>query len=128
MFERLFAALAMVMGGIFYGFMLGHITSTITGRDLNRAAYNDRLERVRAWLHYHHELPIVLRRRVKRYFQQHLTLKPALDDSVILNDLSPALATDICYFLAPEEMRCNLLFKNLPMSIFAQIMPILENT
>merc|ERR1719487_1578026 len=73
--ERWYATLAMVLGGAFYGYMIGMISSTIATRDRNAAAYSERMDQVRAWLYYHTELPKTLRRRIKRYFQKHLTLK-----------------------------------------------------
>lgn len=126
--ERLCAMFSMVLGAGFYAYVVGNITATITSRDLNASAYHDRLEKIRAWLAFHTELPLSLRRRAKKYFQQHLMQKTAIEDCVILNDLSPALSHDICYFLAPEEVRANQLFKDMPLSCFSLITPILERT
>merc|ERR1712176_1745788 len=104
----------MVFGGLFYCFMVGKITSTISDRDLNVAAYQERMRLILSWLHHHVELPPSLRRRIKRFFQKHLTQKCAMDDIAIINDLSPALAHDVSFFLIHEEVRCNILFHNLP--------------
>lgn len=126
--ERLYAICAMVVGGSYYGYMIGLIGSTIATRDRNAAAYAERMDQVRAWLYYHTELPKTLRRRIKRYFQKHLTAKAATDDTAIINDLSPALTHDVSFFLIHESVRCNVLFHNLPNSALAQLMPILEAT
>jgi voltage-gated potassium channel len=125
-FERWYCFVAMAIGGAFYGYMIGQISSTISARDLNAAAYTQRMESVRSWLYYHEELPISLRRRIKRHFQRHLTQKSATEDATIINDLSPALVHDVTFFLVPNEVRCNVLFHNLPNSVLAQIMTILE--
>lgn len=124
--ERAYSTIAMVIGGSFYGYMVGRIGSTIAARDRNAAAYTERMEQVRSWLYYHSELPVTLRRRVKRYFQRHLTETAAVDDTAIISDLSPALVHDVSFFLIHEQVRSNVLFHNLPNSALAQLIPALE--
>merc|ERR1740130_1134617 len=86
------------------------------------------MDQVRAWLSYHSELPKVLRQRIKRYFQKHLSQKAATDVIVIINDLSPALVHDVSFFLIHEQVRCNVLFHNLPNSAIGELLPLLEHT
>jgi CRP-like cAMP-binding protein len=126
--ERWFAIACMVVGGAFYGYLIGMIGSTIMSSDRNAAAYKERMDQVRSWLFYHTELPKTLRRRIKRHFQKHLSEKAATDDTHIINDLSPALVHDVSYFLIHEQVRTNLLFHNLPNNALSQLMPILERT
>jgi CRP-like cAMP-binding protein len=125
-FERWYATLAMVVGGAFYGYMIGMVSSTIALRDRNAAAYMERMSHVRAWLDHHTELPKSLRWRIKRYFEKHLAQKAVVEDSVILNDLSPALSLDLSYFLMNEQVRLSVLFHDLPNSALAHLLPILE--
>lgn len=124
--HRWSAIVVMVLGSGFYGYLIGTLCNTIAARDRNQAAYHERMEEVRSWLLYHTELPRTLRRRVKRYFQKHLSQKASTDDLVIVNDLSPALSQDVSYFLIDVHVRCNVLFHNLPNSALATLMPILE--
>jgi CRP-like cAMP-binding protein len=126
--ERTYTVLIMLLGGFFYGYIVGEMSGIIASRDLNTRAYYERMEQVVSWLAYHTELPKQLRRRIKKYFTKHLTQKAATDDGTILNDLSPSLMHDVSFFLVREEVRTNHLFHSLPNSIFSQIMPILENT
>jgi len=46
----------------------------------------------------------------------------------IVNDLSPALVQDVSYFLINDQVRCSILFHDLPNSALAHLMPILEQT
>merc|ERR1719158_2491385 len=102
------------------------ISSAIALRDRNGAAYNERMSQVHAWLCHHSELPASLRRRIKHYFEKHLTQRAAVEDTAIINDLSPALIQDVSYFLINEQVRCSVLFHDLPNSALAHLMPILE--
>lgn len=125
-FERWYATLGMVIGGAFYGYMIGTISSTIALRDQNAVAYNERMSHVRAWLDHHTELPQTLRYRIKRYFERHLSQKAVVEDTAIINDLSPALVQDVSFFLIHEHVRCSVLFHDIANSALAHLMPILE--
>jgi len=126
--ERCYATLSMVIAGAFYGYLIGMIGSTIATQDRNAAAYSERMEEIRSWLFYHSDLPKTLRKRIKHYFQKRLTQKAAIEDSAVIDHLSPALLHDVSFFLIPEQVRCNALFSNLPNSALVEILPILDTT
>eukprot|EP00928_Gymnodinium_smaydae_P034800 TRINITY_DN24588_c0_g2_i2.p1 TRINITY_DN24588_c0_g2~~TRINITY_DN24588_c0_g2_i2.p1 ORF type:complete len:773 (+),score=122.89 TRINITY_DN24588_c0_g2_i2:40-2358(+) len=126
--ERVYAMAAMIIGGIFYGYIIGCMTSIISDMDLNTRAYAERMELVHAWLDYHGEIPKVLRRRIRRHFKSHLSNKTAVDDTSIVKDLSPDLRADAAYFLIHEEVRCNPVFRELPNSALASLLDIFEKT
>jgi len=123
--ELIYATGAMVVGGSFYGYIVGKISSSISALDLSAQAYYNRMEEVNAWLEYHTELPRSLRRRIRSYFKTSLSMKSAVPDSMIIDDLSPQLVHDVSFFLVQDEIRSNSLFANLPESALSQLMPIL---
>merc|ERR1719426_324202 len=86
--ERLYTTFAMVLGGAFYGYVVGSITSMVSNNDLNASAYYDRMDLIHAWLS-HHKLPMVKKRTVRRYFKAYLTEKSAVSEADIWHDLSP---------------------------------------
>merc|ERR1719181_1827028 len=102
------------------------ISTTVSDRDKNGTAYAERMGQVQAWLIHHSELPKILKRRIKRYFQKHLTHRSAVDDTSIILDLSPALVQDVSAYLIPEELRTSTLSHQLPNSALVQLLPILE--
>jgi CRP-like cAMP-binding protein len=126
--ERFYTIGAMIIGGCFYGFMIGKISSTIAARDLNAAAFTERMQLVHSWLEYHSEIPRSLRRRIKKYFINHLNKKGAADDIAIMNDLSPSLVHDVSFFLVQEEVRCNVLFHSLPSGAVGQLLSLIGKT
>lgn len=122
--ERAYAVLAMVVGGCFYAYVVGSVSSIITAGDINSSAYQERIGLVQAWLNFHDELPRDLRRRIRRHFKDLLIQKTALDDNAVLNDLSPELRTDVAIFLVPVDVRDNTLFIGFPTNAFARLMLI----
>lgn len=123
--ERIYAMLAMVVGGSFYGYIIGSISLLVSTNDLNTRAFCEKMDLVQAWLE-HHQLPVHLRRRVRRYFKAYFTTKSALDESAIMNDLSPDLRGDIGKHLIHDCVRHQPLFKDLPSGVLALLVPVLN--
>merc|ERR1739848_726547 len=51
--ERAYAMLAMVVGGAFYGYIVGSVTSIISDTDLNTRAYFEQMDLVQSWVDGH---------------------------------------------------------------------------
>ena len=107
--ERVFAMLAMCIGGGFYGYVIGVIASLVAMSDANEAAYLERMKHLRSWL-AHHEFPRDLHRRVRRYYKEHFEERSALDEQRILRDLNDELREEVVDFLLPPAFADNYLF------------------
>merc|ERR1719272_1695034 len=59
--ERLFATLSMMVGGAFYGYVVGAINSMVSNSDLNSSAFHGRMDLIYAWMN-HHRFPNVMKR------------------------------------------------------------------
>jgi CRP-like cAMP-binding protein len=124
--ERLFASGAMMIGGIFYGCMIGRISAAIAARDGATSADTERMRMVRAWLAYHSEFPKSLKRRIKRHFQKQLQKTAGDNDILMIKELPLSLQHDVSFFVLHEDVRCNLLFYNLPTGALEHVMSVLE--
>jgi len=111
--ERAYAMLAMVIGGSYYGYVIGEIASIIAHRDLYTAAYSQLMDLILAWLH-HHQFPSGLRSRVQHYFRAFLSQHSAIDETAIVNDLSAALRRECKDYMIHDNIRCNALLDGLP--------------
>jgi len=123
--ERACAMLAMVIGGGFYGYVIGTISAVVATRDLNEAAYYDRMDLVSAWID-HHDFPKLLRTTIRRYFRDHLAKKSAAGEAEIYDDLSPSLREDVCKYLIKDEVIHNPVFDGLPISTIVRMQKILH--
>eukprot|EP00438_Fugacium_kawagutii_P028278 Skav229514 [mRNA] locus=scaffold842:138804:148943:- [translate_table: standard] len=123
--EKMFTMFSMIIGGAFYGYVVGNISVILASRDVNRQAHKQRLHLIHAWLH-HHKFPLGLRTRLWVYYKTLVKNKAALDDSAIFNELSPELRSDVAQYLVPLELLNHLLFQNIPSSAIVRLVPILQ--
>eukprot|EP00928_Gymnodinium_smaydae_P099194 TRINITY_DN9397_c0_g4_i1.p1 TRINITY_DN9397_c0_g4~~TRINITY_DN9397_c0_g4_i1.p1 ORF type:complete len:745 (+),score=88.97 TRINITY_DN9397_c0_g4_i1:61-2235(+) len=126
--ERIYAMLAMIVGGSFYGYIIGSITSVVTDMDIDARTFSERMDVVEAWLDHHGQLPSVLRRRIRRHFREQLSAKTSVDDRQIVGDLSPELRADAAYFIIHGSVRKNPVFADLPNSAMATFVDVLKST
>jgi len=123
--ERLYSMFAMIVGGSFYGYIIGSMTSVITDMDVDARAFNDRMEMLDAWLEFHEQIPTLLKRRIRRHFRRQLREKTSVDDAMIIKDLSPELRADASSFVIHVEVRRNPVFRDLPNSALGSLVEVL---
>jgi len=126
--ERGYAMLAMIIGGAFYGYIVGCVTSIVSDMDLNARAFYDRMDLIQSWLDCHEDIPKLLRRRARKHFKVTLCLKSAIDDSSVVGELSPELRADIAFFIIHEQVRKNPMFKEISNSALANLVDVLQKT
>jgi len=119
--ERIYAIVAMMIGGSFYGYVIGVVTTILSEHDMNQRAFMERMEVVLQWLNNHHELTPQLRRRIWRHFKDFLTSAKAVEDAIILNDLPPQLCNDVSMALLKDSVRHAPLFANLSIRALSRI-------
>jgi len=124
--ERIYAIFAMIIGGGFYGYVVGSITSVISTSDANAQKYNEQMDLIQAWIEHHKELPKPLARRIRRHVKQSLLEKAALEDSYVLFYLSPELRCEVSRYVISEEVRDNQLFEGMPATVIAKLVPIIQ--
>eukprot|EP00931_Biecheleriopsis_adriatica_P055540 TRINITY_DN3286_c1_g1_i3.p1 TRINITY_DN3286_c1_g1~~TRINITY_DN3286_c1_g1_i3.p1 ORF type:complete len:675 (+),score=117.63 TRINITY_DN3286_c1_g1_i3:124-2148(+) len=122
--ERVFAVIAMVVGGIFYGIVVGSISSIVTEQDLNTSAFHNRMDRIYAWT-VHHKLPRQARVEVCRYFRHFLKHRSAIDEAEVWEELTPDLQQELGNYIVHEDVRYNPLFDHISLSAVVKLQSIL---
>jgi hypothetical protein len=107
--ERMYTIAAMVVGGAFYGYVVGAITSMVSSNDLNTTAYYDRMDNIQAWLS-HHKLPIEMKRTLRRYFKAYHSERSAAAYHRVWLDLSPELQREVGDYIMSDDVKHNPLF------------------
>lgn len=123
--ERLYAMVAMVIGGSFYGYVIGNISALVTTSNLHQNAVNHRMDLVSEWCDHHH-FTKPLRRRILSYFRVYLNNTMSIDESDILKDLPAELKLEVGKCLVPDLVRYNPLFQEVPAGAIARLSPILR--
>jgi len=123
--ERGFTTCAMMVGGSFYGYVVGAITSVVSNSDLNSSAYYERMDLIYAWLN-HHRLPVELARTLRKYFKSYLAEKTAINEAQVFADLSHELQREVGAYLINENVTNNPLFDGIGISSAVQLQSILK--
>merc|ERR1712232_463349 len=118
--------LAMVLGGAFYGYIIGSVTSVICETDANKRVYYERMDLIQSWLDRNDKVPKMLRRRIRKHFKQALSAKTAMEDREVVVQLSPELRDDTVFFIMDDSVRTNEMFTKIPNSALATILTILH--
>lgn len=123
--ERVFTLTAMVVGGGFYGYVVGSICAMVSTSDLNTTAFYDRMELIHAW-QSHHKLPFPMRKRLRRYFKIFFREKAAVSESDIWRDLTPELQREVGAYIISDDVVANPLFDGLTMGTVVRLQSILQ--
>lgn len=124
--ERAYAMFAMVVGGAFYGYIIGSVTSIVSDMDVNSRAFFTRMDELAGWLDAHEDIPKVLRRRVRKHFKMIFKERCALEDSAVMSELSPQLRGEMAFFIIHECVRCNPMFSGTPSGVLANLVEIVQ--
>eukprot|EP00930_Biecheleria_cincta_P001400 TRINITY_DN102540_c0_g1_i1.p1 TRINITY_DN102540_c0_g1~~TRINITY_DN102540_c0_g1_i1.p1 ORF type:complete len:685 (+),score=114.50 TRINITY_DN102540_c0_g1_i1:23-2056(+) len=124
--ERLLTIVAMVVGGAFYGIVVGSISSLVAQSDLNASAFYERMDLIYAWSE-HNDLPRRLRILVCRYFRHHFSQRSAAQEAQLWNDLSPELQKEVGAYIVHEDVRYNPIFDGVPFNAVVRVQSILHS-
>ena len=97
----LFAALSMIVGGAFYGYIIANLASMMQGLDANARVFHERMESIVSYMR-HRKFPKILFRKINRYYTHYYECKTALDEGHILNGLSNSLQQEVARFLSHD--------------------------
>ena len=123
--ERVYAILAMVIGGAFYGYIIGNISSNVTATDANSRAYYEKMDLIHTYMTIR-RFPRKLRRKVHRHFKKYFEERTALDETAILNDLAPGLRQEVGKFLLRDTVRGHFFYQYLPRGMLSKLVPLLK--
>ena len=109
--EMLFAALSMIIGGAFYGYIIANLASMMQGLDANARVFHERMDAIVSYMR-HRNFPKGLFRRINRYYTHYYECKTALDETHILNGLSNSLQQEVARFLSHDIFCKSYLLKS----------------
>lgn len=124
--ERAYTIFAMVIGGGFYGYAVGSISSIVAASDMNASAYYERMDIIHAWIK-HHRLPNHMQKIVIRYFKDFLSSRSAASETDLWNTLSPALQRDVGAYIVHDEVKHNFLFEGLAVNAVVRLQAVLRS-
>lgn len=124
--ERVYAAVAMCIGGIFYGYVVGNISSMVANSDLNKNAFYQGMDLIQAWLDHHTQIPASVRRQIRQYFKNYLMEKSAKNEADIVDELPPHALKEVAEYVLDDNIRHNPLFDGLSFSAVVRLQKIVQ--
>ena len=104
------------------GIVSSSISSIVADSDHNARQYYEKMEMVHCWMALK-QFPKKTQHRIHRYFKSYFEINTALDESAILNDLTPALRREVALLLIRDTVRRNYLFRSLQVRGASAVVP-----
>ena len=92
--EKIYAMFVMIVGVASYGFVIGNVASFLSNRDIERAQFLEKVDRMDSFLRYR-KVPLKVRDRVKSYYQYLWDSRLGSGDQEVLDDLIDSLQTEV---------------------------------
>eukprot|EP00929_Paragymnodinium_shiwhaense_P076763 TRINITY_DN3951_c0_g1_i1.p1 TRINITY_DN3951_c0_g1~~TRINITY_DN3951_c0_g1_i1.p1 ORF type:complete len:272 (+),score=43.72 TRINITY_DN3951_c0_g1_i1:50-817(+) len=110
----------MVIGGAFYGYLIGTITEVVSSADLNNLKYKERMSLVTSFVD-HYKMPPQIRKRVLKYFRGISAEKSAQSLAEVTSELSPDLLKEMSCYLINHDILYHPLFTNVPFNALIRV-------
>eukprot|EP00929_Paragymnodinium_shiwhaense_P053100 TRINITY_DN26584_c0_g2_i1.p1 TRINITY_DN26584_c0_g2~~TRINITY_DN26584_c0_g2_i1.p1 ORF type:complete len:755 (+),score=91.37 TRINITY_DN26584_c0_g2_i1:62-2326(+) len=123
--ERLFSIVGMVIGGAFYGYLIGTMTEIVAHADLNRRKFHERMSLVLSFVD-HYKLPLTLRKRVLEFFRCVAAERSAEPIASLTAELSPDLLKEISSYLINPDIMYNKLFEGIPFNALIRVQSVAQ--
>ena len=95
--------IAMCLGGAFYGYVIGNISTLMAKEDYNKMMHHNKMQSVRAYVKLR-KFPRKMSRQIYSYFDFYYASKGALDEQEILNTLTGPLRDTVTGFLVSDTL------------------------
>eukprot|EP00937_MAST-01D_sp_MAST-1D-sp2_P000148 g148.t1 len=123
--ERYYTIFAMICGVGFYGYFIATMAALLQNLDANEARYLEKMSAINSYMRLR-GFPRKLRLRVKRYYKNYFSRKTALDEGVILSELSTFLRREVAMFLLSDIIYTIPFIKGRDPNVLAKILTILK--
>ena len=120
--ERMLVVLIELFGSFMFAMIVASLTSVVSSQDMNASATGQQLDAVKSFVR-NRRIPPDLGRRIRRHFRNYFEIKPAIDESRILSELSTGLRKEVSAFLVNEAMAHAELFRSIPEVLWPKLLP-----
>jgi len=123
--ERVYVIFMEFVGAYIFAMIIGFLTTVVMLEDVNSRNKADQLDAVASFVQVR-KFPESLGRRIRRHFRQYYTLKSAINEAKIFNELSTSLRKEVSEFLVTELLGPDSFFATIPTNIWSRLLPILR--
>lgn len=109
--EMIYAIVAMMMGFVLYGYLIGNIAGLLNNFDPIKQEHVSNLDKLMAFMRYR-RLPSTMQHRVLDYYTYMWQQGVGLDETAMLNRLPPGLRTEVSLYLKRDVIEQVPIFRN----------------
>lgn len=138
-----FAMACMLLGGVFYGFVVASAGALLRTMDSNSIKLREKMNDIDSFMrnrvspspscfirlclaHPPQHFPHDLRHRIRRFFRHYYTTRTALDEEALLAELSPQLREEVSVFIVHDLVHGSSLFAELPRIALSKVTMLLK--
>ena len=124
--EMLFASLAMVLAGMFYGFVVATISAYFLSTDVHLSHLNSNMKKLKAYTRLRN-FPTSLERQVHSYFSHYYRHQfMEFDEMRMLTLLPHVLSVDVASFLSKTILSRHFVFSGIPERDITRVLRIMK--
>ena len=124
--ERMYAAFALLMGALVFGYLLSSIGSLFSALDRQAALSEEKMDAIKEYMRWR-RLPRSLTVRMRRYYENYYEKKTAFDEAEILHGLTPPLRFEVIQHSLQETIGRIPLFRDRLDPLFQmELYPLLQ--
>lgn len=118
--QTVYTMFVMIIGVGIYGYVIGNIASLLSGLDVSRTLFQDKLNTINAFLKYK-KVPPHLSNRVRSYYINLWENKHGIDEEEIWQNLPTGIRIDLSLFLHHHLINVVPFFKDAPEELKREI-------
>lgn len=118
--QTVYTMVVMIFGVAIYGYVIGNIASLLSGLDISRNLFQEKLNTINAFLKYK-KVPSDLANRVRSYYINLWENKHGIDEEEIWDNLPSGIRIDLSLFLHHHLINVVPFFKDAPEELKREI-------
>lgn len=123
--QTIYTIFVMIAGAGFYGYVIGNIASIIANRDLAKAQFLDKMDRVNNFMNFKN-IPQDLKNKISEYYFYLWESKRGYEESQVMQDLPSSLKMKVALYLNKEIFQKIPLFHGAEETLIEQLVEHLQ--
>lgn len=123
--QTIYTIFVMIVGAGFYGYVIGNIASIIANRDLAKAQFLDKMDRVNNFMNFKN-IPQDLKNKISEYYFYLWESKRGYEESQVMQDLPSSLKMKVALYLNKEIFQKIPLFHGAEETLIEQLVEHLQ--
>lgn len=123
--QTIFSICIEILGAGFYGYVIGNLASLLANRDISKANYLEKMERVNSFMGFK-KVPGDLQDKIREYYTYLWESKRGYDESQVMDDLPSSLKMKVALYLNQDIFKKIPLFQDASQDLITKLVTTLR--